>query len=116
MSAILSNSKSPQDVSVDALPTCVCGWQQYIHACSSGIGVETARALHATGADIYLTVRDMVKGEEVLQDIQKTSSGGGKLELLKLELDSLHSVKECAAEFLNRSSQLNVLACNAGPP
>lgn len=30
---------------------------------SSGIGVETVRALHATGADVFMHVRDMVKGE-----------------------------------------------------
>jgi NAD(P)-dependent dehydrogenase (short-subunit alcohol dehydrogenase family) len=34
--------------------------------------------------------------------------------LLKLELDSLQSVREGAAEFLKRSKQLNVLINNAG--
>lgn len=38
----------------------------------------------------------------------------GKVELLKLELDSLQSVREGAAEFLKRSKQLNVLINNAG--
>jgi hypothetical protein len=33
----------------------------YGAGCSSGIGVETARALHATGAHLFLTVRDMKK-------------------------------------------------------
>jgi hypothetical protein len=33
----------------------------YCAGCSSGIGVETARALHATGAHLFLTVRDMKK-------------------------------------------------------
>jgi NADP-dependent 3-hydroxy acid dehydrogenase YdfG len=48
---------------------------------SSGIGVETVRALHATGADIFRHVRDMEKGESVKKDILATSAGKGKLEL-----------------------------------
>lgn len=87
-----------------------------ITGCSSGIGVETARALHATGAHLFLTVRDVPKGEKVLQDILRNdkSGRGGKIELLRLELDSLTSVRAAAAEFLSRSKQLNVLINNAG--
>lgn len=86
-----------------------------ITGCSSGIGVETARALHATGAHLFLTVRDMKKGEEVVKSILASNpTSQGKVELLKLELDSLQSVREGAAEFLKRSKQLNVLINNAG--
>ncbi|KAL0044735.1 hypothetical protein WJX82_007449 [Trebouxia sp. C0006] len=83
--------------------------------CSSGTGVETARALHATGADLYLTVRDMKKGQDVVKDIlDSPSSNQGKLELLHFELDSLQSVRDCAEHFLSRSSSLNILINNAG--
>ena len=83
--------------------------------CHSWLSIqETARALHATGADIYITVRDMEKGEAVVKDILASSKGEGKLEIVKMELDSLQSIKEAAADFLNRSSQLNVLVNNAG--
>jgi hypothetical protein len=34
--------------------------------------------------------------------------------VLKLELDSLQSVRECAAEFLSKGKQLNILVANAG--
>ncbi|GAQ78931.1 NAD(P)-binding Rossmann-fold superfamily protein [Klebsormidium nitens] len=87
-----------------------------ITGCSSGIGVETARALHATGAHLFLTVRNVGKGEKVVQDIVETdkSGSGGKVELLRLELDSLASVRAAAAEFLSRSKKLNVLINNAG--
>jgi hypothetical protein len=32
---------------------------------SSGIGIETLKALHATGAHIYGTVRNMPKGQKL---------------------------------------------------
>ncbi|KAI4145110.1 MAG: hypothetical protein LQ340_006415, partial [Diploschistes diacapsis] len=55
---------------------------------SSGIGIETVRALHATGADVYMQVRNMDKGKKVLEDIRSTSKGNGKLELFTMDLSS----------------------------
>ncbi|KAE8451584.1 hypothetical protein EG329_003657 [Mollisiaceae sp. DMI_Dod_QoI] len=81
---------------------------------SSGIGIETVRALHATGAHIFMQVRDMKRGQEVLEDIRSTSKGTGKLELLEMNLDSLKSVRAGAEEFLKKSEKLNVLVNNAG--
>lgn len=85
-----------------------------ITGCSSGIGVETARALHATGADIFLTARALKKGADVVQEILASSTGVGKLELLELDLDSLESVRQCASTFLSKSKQLNILITTAG--
>jgi hypothetical protein len=81
---------------------------------ASGIGAETARALHATGADVFMIDRDMVKGESVRNDILVTSEGKGKLELLYGDLGSFKSIRACAAEFLRKSNKLNVLVNNAG--
>jgi hypothetical protein len=39
-----------------------------ITGCTAGLGIETARALHATGAKLFLTVRNKEKGEAVIQD------------------------------------------------
>ena len=89
-----------------------------ITGASNGIGVETARALYATGAHLFLPVRDMKKGESVVQDIVSKAEAGaqgkGKIELLQLDMASLESVRACAAAFLSKSKQLNVLICNAG--
>lgn len=81
---------------------------------SSGIGVETVRALHATGADVFMHVRDMVKGESARKDILASSEGKGKLELLYMDLGSFKSIRAGAAEFLEKSNKLNVLVNNAG--
>lgn len=82
----------------------------FVTGCSSGIGVETARALKATGAKVYATARDLVKGREALKDVLEP----GRVMLFELDLNSLDSVRKCAAEFLAEEKKLNVLICNAG--
>ncbi|RYN51027.1 hypothetical protein AA0118_g10686 [Alternaria tenuissima] len=82
-----------------------------ITGCSSGIGIETVRALKLTGARIFATVRDLEKGKKALGDILEP----GKVELSHLDLNSLASVRKFAAEFLAASNnQLNILINNAG--
>ncbi|KAH6977596.1 short-chain dehydrogenase [Ilyonectria sp. MPI-CAGE-AT-0026] len=81
-----------------------------ITGCSSGLGIETARALLPTGATLYLTARDLDKARTALGDIAKSD----RVHLLKLELDSLASVRAAAAVFLSKSKQLNILIANAG--
>jgi NAD(P)-dependent dehydrogenase (short-subunit alcohol dehydrogenase family) len=85
-----------------------------VTGCSpGGIGPETARAIHATGADVYITARDIKKGEEIAKDILSDGKSG-KVEVIQLDLASLESVREAAKNFLKRSSKLNVLINNAG--
>ena len=79
-----------------------------ITGCSSGLGIETARALSATGAQLFLTVRDTGKGQSALSDILKP----GHVELLKMDLNSLDSVRAAADEFKKKSKTLNVLINN----
>ena len=81
-----------------------------VTGCSSGIGIETARALKATGAKVYVTARDMVKGEKALHGILEP----GKVELLQLDQNSLDHVRAFAKDFLSKTDKLNVLVCNAG--
>lgn len=87
-----------------------------ITGCTAGIGIETAKALYETGAQLYLTGRDMVKLNKVVEDIAAhgSSKETPKPEALELHLDSLDGVRNAAEEFKKRSSQLNILICNAG--
>jgi len=78
---------------------------------SSGIGVETVRALKATGAKIYATARNLSKARDALSDVVEP---GGNVELLLLDTSSLASVRAAAAEFLAKETRLNVLINNAG--
>ena len=82
----------------------------FITGCSSGIGIETARALAVTGARIFCSARDLKKGKAALGDILEP----GRVELIELDMNSLDSVRACADEFLSKSPKLNVLINNAG--
>jgi len=83
-----------------------------ITGCSSGIGIETARALKATGATLFLTARNLEKAKLALGDIL---DGDDRVHLVHLNLESLSSVRRCAAEFQQRSGgRLHILINNAG--
>jgi NAD(P)-dependent dehydrogenase (short-subunit alcohol dehydrogenase family) len=81
-----------------------------ITGCSSGLGVETARAMKATGATLYLTARNLEKAKQALGDILT----GDRVHLLKLDLESFDSVRSCVNEFKSKSGTLNILIENAG--
>lgn len=83
---------------------------------SSGIGIETLRALHATGAHVFGTARNMSKGQEVVDQILgEKHQGGGKIDLFEMHLDDFSSVRKGATYFLEKSGgKLNSLVANAG--
>ncbi|KAJ9157657.1 Short chain dehydrogenase family protein [Pleurostoma richardsiae] len=81
---------------------------------TSAVGLETARALHATGAHIYITARDTKKADAAVEHILKNSVGKGPVDVIYMDMTSLDSVKKAAADFLAKSDKLNVLVCNAG--
>ncbi|CAF1093922.1 unnamed protein product [Adineta ricciae] len=80
---------------------------------TSGIGVETARALATANAHVIITARDMTKGAEVVADLKK-STGNDKTEVMELDLNSLQSVRNFVNQFRARNLPINILICNAG--
>jgi NAD(P)-dependent dehydrogenase (short-subunit alcohol dehydrogenase family) len=80
---------------------------------ASGIGVETARALAAAGAEVTLGVRSVEKGEGVARDI-RASAARGSVRVAALDLADFASVRRFADAFLARSVPLHVLVNNAG--
>jgi hypothetical protein len=82
----------------------------FFTGCASGIGIETARALSATGASLYLTARNTEKGRSALADILEP----GRVELTEMDQNSLDGVRACAKKFLQKSKTLNCLINNAG--
>jgi NAD(P)-dependent dehydrogenase (short-subunit alcohol dehydrogenase family) len=77
---------------------------------SSGIGVETVRALAAAGAEVTLAVRDVDAGHRVAADVTATT-GGSALAVARLDLSDLDSV---AAFTRAWTGPLHVLINNAG--
>jgi NAD(P)-dependent dehydrogenase (short-subunit alcohol dehydrogenase family) len=84
-----------------------------VNGVSSGIGIETLRALYSIGAHVFATVRDMQKGQKVVDEIEQ-STVGGRITLVKMELDSLASIKQGAEQILRQTDKLNLLVNNAG--
>ena len=63
------------------------GQRVVVTGASSGIGVETARALASTGADVTLAVRNLEAGSNVANGIAETlPSGAGALQVARLDL------------------------------
>ena len=89
------------------------GYETIVTGGSSGIGVETARALAKAGARVVIAARDLKKAGEVAQDIRKTT-GNDKVEVEKLDLDSLASCKDFAKRYLAKGRPLHILINNAG--
>jgi hypothetical protein len=81
----------------------------FITGCSSGLGIETARAMKATGARLFLTARNPEKARVALGDLLDD-----QIHLLHLDLESLDSVRTSAAKFKVSSHKLNILIENAG--
>ena len=80
---------------------------------SSGIGLETARALAGQGAKVVLLCRSQERGEAALAEIRRTVPDAD-LHLLLADLYSLAATRAAAAEYKRRFDALHVLVNNAG--
>jgi len=87
----------------------------FVTGASSGIGIETVRAFHVTGATVFIGVRDVKKGQEVVDEILSSDTNNkAPIHIIEMSLDSFASIRAAAAEFLKQSNKLNVLVLNAG--
>jgi NAD(P)-dependent dehydrogenase (short-subunit alcohol dehydrogenase family) len=88
------------------------GRRAVVTGASSGIGVETARALASTGAEVTLAVRNLEAGRKVADGIaEKLPPGGGGVRVAPLDLADPASV----AGFVRAwSGPLHILVNNAG--
>jgi NAD(P)-dependent dehydrogenase (short-subunit alcohol dehydrogenase family) len=88
------------------------GRRAVVTGASSGIGVETARALASAGADVTLAVRNVEAGTKVAAGIaEKLSAGAGAVHVARLDLADPVSV----ADFVRAwTGPLHILVNNAG--
>src|SRR5437867_12360313 len=63
---------------------------------SAGLGVETARALAAHGAQVVGAARNLDKAHAATEQVRAQAANGGGIELVQLDLASLASVRACA--------------------
>jgi len=81
---------------------------------SAGLGVETARALAAHGAQVVGAARDLSKAQTATEQVRSQAARGGSLQLVQLDLASLESVRRCADGLLATGKPFDVIIANAG--
>lgn len=70
--------------------------------------METARVLAKRGARVVLAIRNIKVGEQVKADFLKETPDA-RVEVMKLDLSNLNSVRTFAADFKETKLPLNIL-------
>ena len=84
-----------------------------ITGANTGLGYETAAALAAKGARVVLAVRNLDKGKEAARRIEQAHPDAN-VELQKLDLTSLESVRTAADQLKANLESIDLLINNAG--
>ncbi len=98
--------------SVSDIPD-LTGRTAVVTGANGGLGLETARALAAAGAEVAMAARNQEKAAEAEADIRRGASGAA-LEVVELDLGSLASVHEAAGRILASHQTIDILVNNAG--
>lgn len=80
---------------------------------NTGLGFDTARVLAQHGAQVVMAVRDTAKGEAAAAEIRRIAPSA-EVTVHKLDLGSLASVREAAAELGSAYPRIDLLVNNAG--
>ena len=82
---------------------------------SAGLGVETARALAAHGAQVVGAARNLAKAEHATGQVRADAKrGDGTFELIALDLADLNSVRACADKLNATALPFDLVIANAG--
>ena len=90
------------------------GQRILVTGASAGLGVETARALAAHGAQVVGAVRDLDKGQRATAVVRDQAANGGGLELVQMDLASLNSVRACTNVLVADGRSFDLIIANAG--
>jgi NAD(P)-dependent dehydrogenase (short-subunit alcohol dehydrogenase family) len=85
----------------------------FITGANSGLGKESARAMAAKGAHVVMAGRDPEKLDAAFSEIAAITPDA-RLETILVDLGSLESVRNCAAEANKRLEKIDILINNAG--
>ncbi len=80
---------------------------------TSGMGLETCRALAKAGADLIIVGRNQQKCRKTIDDL-RVETGNQKINYLIADLSEMESVRKMAKEFHTKYDKLQLLVNNAG--
>ncbi|MGI0062835.1 MAG: SDR family oxidoreductase [Nitrosotalea sp.] len=78
---------------------------------ASGIGFETALALAREGYHTYATMRDVKKGNKILDIAKKENL---KISVIELDVNNENTIKKAVEVIINEKKRIDVLVNNAG--
>lgn len=81
-----------------------------ITGASSGIGLQTAKALSDKGAHVVMACRDLAKAEKAAQTVGMPQDS---YTIMHIDLASLESVRQFVKDFRASGRSLDALVCNA---
>jgi NAD(P)-dependent dehydrogenase (short-subunit alcohol dehydrogenase family) len=110
MTATFDSQSTTEDVLAGVDLT---GKRVLVTGVSAGLGVETARALAAHGAQVVGAARDLAKARAATEVVKAQAPAGG-LDLVELDLASLASVRACADALVADGRRFDVIIANAG--
>ncbi|MGI8726260.1 MAG: SDR family NAD(P)-dependent oxidoreductase, partial [Solirubrobacterales bacterium] len=98
--------------STDDIPD-LDGRTAVVTGANGGLGLETARELARRGAHVVMAARNQKKAASAQADISGDLSDAS-LEIVPLDLGSLKSVREAAAQINDSHEKIDILVNNAG--
>ncbi len=84
-----------------------------ITGANSGIGLETAKVLAGSGAEVIMAVRNLDKAEKAADNVRKEYPAA-RMQIHQLDLADLASVRLFTEEFSKNYQSLDLLINNAG--
>lgn len=103
----------PQRWTAAAMPD-LGGRVALVTGANSGLGLESARALAASGATVVLACRSLAKAEQARTQLLADASPQARIDVLGLDLADLASVHKAAGELAARYERIDLLLNNAG--
>lgn len=98
--------------SLDKIPS-QKGKTAVVTGANTGLGYETALGLASKDCKVIMACRNKDKAEKAMADIRKEVPNAD-LEFIKLDLNSLKSVREFAKAYAEKHDKLDLLINNAG--
>ncbi|OTG82255.1 SDR family oxidoreductase [Acinetobacter sp. ANC 4648] len=83
-----------------------------ITGANTGIGLATATDFIKDGHHVIIACRNTEKAEDAKQELE--SFGVGKVEIIKLDLNSLDHINQAANQLIQKYKKIDVLINNAG--